>query len=68
MWKKLFKEKKKRCEDRMRNGSGERAHFKKKKKERKKVKCPSQSKTPCFGLRRNGKAGVVWFLVVLRPF
>lgn len=30
MWKKLFKEKKKRCEDKMRNGSSERAHFKKK--------------------------------------
>ena len=30
--------------------------------------CLSQSKTLCFGLRRNGKASVLWYLMVLRPF
>lgn len=34
----------------------------------KNVLCLSQCKTPLFGIRRNGKAGVLWYLTVLRPF
>lgn len=59
MGKKLCKKKNNVSE---RNGSSERAHFKKN------VLCLSQAKTLCFGLRRNGKAGVLWYLTVLRPF
>ncbi len=58
--------KKKRCEGKkVRNSSRERAHFK---KEKRNVWCLSRSKTTCFGLTRNGKAGVLWYLMVLRPF
>lgn len=35
---------------------------------KKNVLCLSQSGTQCFGLRRNGKASVLWYLTVLRLF
>lgn len=60
LWKKW--EKKTKMWGKMRNGSRERAHFKKN------VWCLSQYETLCFRLTRNGKAGVLWYLMVLRPF
>lgn len=33
---------------------------------KKNVLCLSQSETSCLGLRRNGKASVLWYLTVLR--
>lgn len=64
--KKLCKKRKKqRCKEKIRNGSSKRASERTLKKN---VWCLSQFKTLCFGLRGNGKAGDLWYLMVLTPF
>lgn len=60
MGKKLCKEKKTKDVSE-RNCSSERAHFKK-------CVVPVAIQYTVFGLGNNGKAGVLWYLTVLRPF
>lgn len=61
MWGRICVRKKKTKDVSERNGSSERAHFKK-------CVVPVTIQDTVFGLRKNGKAGVLWYLTVLRPF